>query len=381
MTKVIIDDGTLSATASAIRGKNGTEVQYKPSEFAQAITDLSVDEPVNLGPVYLTANGTYDPEDMALDGFDEVEVDVPNTYQASDEGKVVSSGALVAQGSLEITENGIYNTALYNEVTVNISGGGSGGGSYVMPLDYSWETGSDEDILSVLNAYYDGLIELEDIGWEVGAERDIQVAAMAATGVSESHAAQTITMVIMNVGGYELTPTQRVALNNTDRTHAAYIIGPKHLLASYGYMNSTNTNSGGWRDCARRTWCNDVFYNALDEAFQGLIKQVKVIASQGSLGHSDTYTTNDYFFLPAEKEVFGSNIYGNSTAESSLSQWTWFETSSHRIKAKRSGSASGWWERSPCSGVSSYFCNVGGDGSASANSAYGAGGLAPSGCI
>jgi hypothetical protein len=68
------------------------------------------------------ANGTYNASDDAADGYKQVVVDVPNSYGASDEGKVVSNGALVAQGSASYTANGTYDTTLVNEVEVNISG-------------------------------------------------------------------------------------------------------------------------------------------------------------------------------------------------------------------------------------------------------------------
>lgn len=76
-----------------------------------------------LEPLSVTANGDYTPE-AGVDGFDEVHVSVPNSYSASDEGKVVSNGALVAQTarSSQITQNGTYDTTLNNEVTVNVPG-------------------------------------------------------------------------------------------------------------------------------------------------------------------------------------------------------------------------------------------------------------------
>lgn len=79
-------------------------------------------EPV-LEPLSVTANGDYTPE-TGVDGFDEVHVSVPNSYSASDEGKVVSNGALVAQTarSSQITQNGTYDTTLNDEVTVNVPG-------------------------------------------------------------------------------------------------------------------------------------------------------------------------------------------------------------------------------------------------------------------
>lgn len=45
----------------------------------------------------VSANGVYNASSDDADGYKKVTVDVPNTYAAGDEGKVVSNGALVAQ--------------------------------------------------------------------------------------------------------------------------------------------------------------------------------------------------------------------------------------------------------------------------------------------
>ena len=79
--------------------------------------------PPSLGSKTITANGTYLASADNLDGYDEVTANVPNTYAAGDEGKVVSNGALVAQSSENITQNGTYDTTLKNQVVVNVSGG------------------------------------------------------------------------------------------------------------------------------------------------------------------------------------------------------------------------------------------------------------------
>lgn len=80
-------------------------------------------------PVYgqktITANGTYPARDDGVDAWSSVTANVPNTYTASDEGKVVDNGVLTAQTSLGITENGTYNTTTRNLVTVNVAAGGA----------------------------------------------------------------------------------------------------------------------------------------------------------------------------------------------------------------------------------------------------------------
>lgn len=70
----------------------------------------------------ITSNGTYNASSDNADGYSSVTVNVANSYTAGDEGKVVSSGALVAQTAraATITENGTYTTTTNNEVTVNV---------------------------------------------------------------------------------------------------------------------------------------------------------------------------------------------------------------------------------------------------------------------
>lgn len=68
----------------------------------------------------VTANGTYNASADSADGYKKVEVDVPNSYTAADEGKVVDNGALVAQTSASYTSNGTYDTTLVNEVEVDV---------------------------------------------------------------------------------------------------------------------------------------------------------------------------------------------------------------------------------------------------------------------
>lgn len=79
-------------------------------------------ESAELGTKTITQNGTYSAASDNLDGYSEVTANVPNTYAAADEGKVVSNGALVAQTSRSVTANGTYDTTLNNEVVVNVPG-------------------------------------------------------------------------------------------------------------------------------------------------------------------------------------------------------------------------------------------------------------------
>jgi len=82
-----------------------------------------------VGERTIVSNGTYTASTEGMSGFSEVTVNVPNRYTSADEGKVVSSGALVAQTSDTVTQNGTVDTTLINSLTVNVSGGSTPTGS------------------------------------------------------------------------------------------------------------------------------------------------------------------------------------------------------------------------------------------------------------
>ena len=234
----------------------------------------------------------------------------------------------------------------------------------------SWASGSDSDIEEMLAAAYSGAINLSDY-WNVGDSRTVTLQSMAATGVGESHVAQEVDIVIQ-----DLAPSYMAE----DGTAPKLLWGLKDALKEAGYMNSSNTNSGGWDSCARRTWCNNVFYPALPELFRKLTKTVNVVAANGS--STTTATSKDKCFLLSEKEIFGSTSYANGTAEAGLKQVPYYATTSNRVKKLgKGGSAYPWWLRSPRSGGSTTFCRVGSDGTAYNYYASNTSLLAPCGCI
>lgn len=74
----------------------------------------------------INANGTYNASADSADGYKKVVVDVPNSYTAGDEGKVVRQSMLVPQTGASYAANGTYDTTLINEVTINVPSSGGG---------------------------------------------------------------------------------------------------------------------------------------------------------------------------------------------------------------------------------------------------------------
>lgn len=249
--------------------------------------------------------------------------------------------------------------------------------------------GTDAEIEKMIEAHYAGKINIGDY-WAVGDKRIIHHNAMDATGVSEPHKANDYAYVIIGIEHDDLV----TAING--KTKAAITIQTERMLYldttteynnscdashEYGYINSSNTNSGGWEDCARRTWCNNVYKKCLPTYFQNMMKQVKKLTSVGSQS-STIKTSNDYAFLPSEIEIFG-RITHSFAGEGK--QYQYFKNATaNNYKKPRYGRvyASGYyWERSPRSNNSDCFCVVSIDGSTIYDNASSTYGVAPCLCI
>ena len=164
-----------------------------------------------------------------------------------------------------------------------------------------------------------------------------------------------------------------MTINN--KTYAIDIIGKNHDTYAAGgtapltfqlhdcyadtkVMNSSNTNSGGWKNSAMRTTHLPAILALMPTEVQNGIREVSKKASVG--GESSTIeTVSDKLFLLSEVEIFGQSIY---SAAGEGTQYDYYKAGNSKVK-KRSGSADYWWERSPFAGNSTYFCVVhsGGD--------------------
>lgn len=256
------------------------------------------------------------------------------------------------------------------------------------PTYKTFAAATDAEIAQMVALADAGIIDLyDDCGWRVGQEREIELSAINSSGtydgvswsVGESQNAQTITLVLMHKGLYELV-TPVLDKQGQTRNTCSFVVGVKDELNTIGYMNSTDTNSGSWNGCARRNWCNGGFRGAIPSALRSVFKKFKTITAQTYNG-STNQVSEDYFTLPAEKEVEGSPQHSNSTESSALTQFTWYSTSSNQIK-KLNGTNNVYWLRSPYSGNSNEFCVEGSGGNPYHYPATsGITGISPFGCL
>lgn len=141
-------------------------------------------------------------------------------------------------------------------------------------------------------------------------------------------------------------------------------------------MNSSNTNVGGWMDCAMRKTHLPAILALMPSEVQAGIREVNKLTSAGNLS-STINTTADKLFLLSEIEIFG-RVANSVSGEGS--QYDYYKAGNSKVKMF-DGYAWEWWERSPYDGIVRYFCRVDSYGDASDNDAYGRLGVAFAFCF
>ena len=360
--------------------------QYSFSLFAVSTESVSSDAAIATANLWATLIITTD--ETTLYGKE-----VTATYGSSTvSGTFNNVGSATLQipwiGETTIASTDGADTAT-SKVTIS-----SYGTSYNNELSFlkivTFANGTDEEISAMIQAHYNNKINIADY-WAVGDTRSVSLSSMSATGVGESHRAQTVQFVI---GDFE---HDDLVTSINGHTKAAITLLQKNCLmdatsssnsnngsndTERGYMNSSGTNSGGWKSCARRTWCNNVYYNALPSAWKSIVKTVNKKSGTGGGSSSGTETTQDKIFLASEIEIFGSttkSVSGEGT------QYQFYKNATaNRYKMPKWNSSRVshvYLERSPRSGNSTYFCLVNYNGNADSDSASIAYGVAPCLCI
>ena len=219
---------------------------------------------------------------------------------------------------------------------------------------------------------------------------------MAISEVSENINANTTGSIYINKGNmwaYKITPGDTINVNNHTyavmgfnnfelTNHSNY--GGTHTTAGLTFgtvdcvgkyqMNSSNTNSGGWGECLMRTSTMPTLQNGMPDT----IAQVRV--PYVNYEQSPILYSDDYMFLPAEVEVFGTRTNSLQAEANALTQFAYYKNGGSKIKSL-SGSAVWWWLRSVYFNDSSNFCGVNRSGSANVSLASNSRGVAPCFCV
>lgn len=202
----------------------------------------------------------------------------------------------------------------------------------LLSTDFSFEKASWSDIAALSES------GSADKYFSVGDEKTISLT----TG-------EQVTLVILDFNHDDLTSGGKAGMT----------IGMKNLLATTYRMNETATNEGGWDESEMRTSTMATLLSQLPSDLQGVIKQVNKKATAGGASTSIT-TSADKLWLLAEVEVDGTTSAGYADEGEQYEYWKTVKdgtVAADRIKylSNGSGSAYGWWLRSPFVGDSSSF--------------------------
>lgn len=217
----------------------------------------------------------------------------------------------------------------------------------LLSTDFSFEKASWSDIAALSES------GSADKYFSVGDEKTISLT----TG-------EQVTFVILGFDHDDLTSGGKAGMT----------IGMKNLLATTYRMNATGTNAGGWDESEMRTSTMATLLSQLPSDLQGVIKQVNKKATAGSQSTSIT-TSADKLWLLAEVEVDGTTSAGYADEGEQYEYWKTVKdgtVAADRIKylSNGSGSASGWWLRSPYVSSSLGFRCISSTGSVANIAAY-----------
>ena len=228
----------------------------------------------------------------------------------------------------------------------------------LLSTDFSFEKASWSDIAALSES------GSADKYFSVGDEKTISLT----TG-------EQVTLVILGFDHDDLTGGGKAGMT----------IGMKNLLATTYRMNATATNEGGWDESEMRTSTMATLLSQLPSDLQGVIKQVNKKATAGGASTSIT-TSADKLWLLAEVEVDGTTSAGYADEGEQYEYWKTVKdgtVAADRIKylSNGSGSAHGWWLRSPNVSNATYFRTFNSTGGVNINLASGTRGVSFGFCV
>ena len=282
---------------------------------------------------------------------------------------------------LYVSTNGTWNRdGGYNPVNVSVHASAVTSGTKVVVAEGTYDVTELKEVQVIIGTYVstlpiDGLSYTDGLPSDWNRMKEIAKAISEASGYINKYATGSIYVNKENKWAYKITPGDTINVNNHlyavmgfnnfylahrsnyggSHTTAGLTFGAVNCVGNY-QMNSPTTsgttNSGGWGECLMRTSTMPTLQSGMPDT----LAQVRVpyvdYNNQSTILYSE-----DYLFLPAEIEVFGTRLYSPTTEANELTQFAYYANGGSKIKSL-SGSAARWWLRSVSYNNSSYFCFV-----------------------
>lgn len=243
-----------------------------------------------------------------------------------------------------------------------------------------WSTGTDEQIVAMVNAYYNDEITLDDVKsvWSVGDAREMEFSAIPAqcVEVSEGQETQKVEIVIIDFNHNDLYETVN------GKSKALITVQLKDCLNNYGnldpYIDAFATGEfNGWFYTRRYYWADKWCYESIPLTIRDSIKKVKSYFYY-YIKSDSTYITSygvSNCFLLSEYEIFGNKNYIN--IEEGY-QYEYYKNTSNRIKSNAT-----WWTRSNIDTSHNFtkFCIVKEDGTEGYDTITSSNGICPAFCL
>lgn len=377
MAEYLTNTNDLTLVADAIRTKGGTtELLTYPDEFVTAIqaiqtgTELQIIVTVKSGATVTATKGSMSVSGTSVNGTCTLTVPEPGEWTVSATlGGQTSNSNIVNVVSSYDTSLAFISTTLNNnswEAIRGISDAGQG-------ANY-WSIGDRKEVTLNGTVGHLTLSNYKTYAFIIGFNHNARV-----EGANRIHFQLAKTALS---GGKDVCFCDRF-LDSTVST------------TGYFSMNSSNTNSGGWKSSQMRTKiCGTSLSNysgtiiavvpaALRAVLKTVTKYTDNTANGGGSTASYVTATTDYFFLLSEFEVFGRTSYGNVNEKNKQAQYAYYSAGNSKIKHKHNSTstAASWWLRSPGAGNNYYFVYVSTSGSVYAGGAYLSLGFAPGFCV
>ena len=129
-------------------------------------------------------------------------------------------------------------------------------------------------------------------------------------------------------------------------------------------MNTSQTNSGGWKNSYMRNTLVPQFINAMPSDLQAVLKNVNKYTDNGTgsshQSSSDITSTSDKVFLLSEYEIFGARTYANQYEQNSQLQYDYYKNGNDTKKYNENNKqyTAYYFTRSPYCLNEKRFCSI-----------------------